>query len=55
MKTGGQDATRTKFRMKTSTVMLPLSYIELEPLKQIYERVIIIPNDFFACENNLKM
>ena len=34
--------------------MLPLSYIEFVPVKQKYARVIIMSNDFFACEKYFK-
>ena len=33
----GQDAKRAKFHMKTNTVVLTISYIELVHIKQNYE------------------
>ena len=33
--------------------MLPLSYIELVPVKQKYKRVITMSYDLFACEKKI--
>ena len=45
MKTGGHDAKRTKFHMNVA-----IKLHRIVPVKQKFARVIIMSNDFFACE-----